>query len=65
MNKETEERFATLETKIAYMEDYIDQLQQVSAAQSKQIDILRSMLQSLSDRVADLAEVPSTRPPHY
>lgn len=66
MDNETEERFAALETKAAYMEDYIDQLQQVSVAQTKQVDILRSMLQSLCDKVASLSpDVPSTKPPHY
>lgn len=66
MDKDSEERFAALETKVAYMEDYIDQLQQVSAAQSKQMDILRNMIQSLSSRIEDaIPETPNLKPPHY
>lgn len=65
MEKETDERLTAIETKMAYMEDYIDQLQQVSGAQSKQMDILRSMIQSLSMRIEDAQIIPTKRPPHY
>lgn len=65
MDKETDGRFAAVETKIAYLEDYIDQLQQVSVAQTKQMDILRQMIQSLSERVEETQSVPIKRPPHY
>lgn len=65
MDKETDNRFAAVETKIAYLEDYIDQLQQVSVAQTKQMDILRQMIQSLSERVEEVQAVPIKRPPHY
>lgn len=66
LSTEIEDRFAALETKAAYLEDYVDQLQQVSTAQSKQVDILRSMIQSLANRIEDMeGDVPSRKPPHY
>lgn len=38
---ETEERFIALETKLAYLEDFVAQLQQEAVANAKQIALLR------------------------
>jgi SlyX protein len=69
MDKETEERFIALETKLAYLEDFVNQLQEVSVAQSKQIDVLKQENKLLSGRLQDLSdnleEIPNRKPPHY
>ena len=41
MDSETEQRIIALETKIAYMEDFVNQLQAVTVEHTKQIDALR------------------------
>lgn len=68
MDKETEDRFIALETKIAYMDDFIAQLQEEVVSHQKQIEILRTENQILSNRIKDLSEneeIPNRRPPHY
>lgn len=68
MDKETEDRFIALETKIVYMDDFIAQLQEEVVSHQKQIEILRTENQILSSRIKDLSEneeIPNRRPPHY
>ncbi len=68
MDKETEERFISLETKIAYMEDFINQLQEVCVENSKSIEILRTENIELANRIRALSEneeIPNRKPPHY
>lgn len=68
MDKETEEKFIALETKIAYMDDFIAKLQEVAVENQKEIRILREENQILSGRIQDLSdniEIPNRRPPHY
>ena len=64
----TEERFVALETKIAYMEDFISKLQEEAVSNAKQIEILREENKILAGRYEELAEnidIPSRHPPHY
>ena len=68
MEKESEERFIALETKIAYMDDFINKLQEEVVTHQKAIEILREENKILSGRIADLSEnvdIPNRRPPHY
>jgi len=68
MEKEIEERFTALETKIAYMDDFISKLQEEVVKQGNQIEILRSENKILAGRINDLSEnveIPNRRPPHY
>ncbi len=68
MEKETDERFITLETKIAFMDDFIQKLQEEAVEASKQITILREENKILSSRIRDLSEnleIPNRKPPHY
>jgi SlyX protein len=69
MEKETEDRIITLETKLAYLEDFVSQLQEVSVAQTKQIDILKQENKMMSGKLQDLSdsleEIPNRKPPHY
>ena len=68
MENEIEERFIALETKIAYMDDFIAKLQEETLANQKEIKILREENQILSGRIQDLSEnmeIPNRKPPHY
>ena len=68
MEKETEERFIALETKIAFMDDFITKLQEEAVENQKLIQFLREENQILAGRIQDLSEnleIPNRRPPHY
>ena len=68
MNEELEEHFIALETKIAYMDDFIEKLQNEVVKQGKLIEILREENKILSGRIQDLSEnieIPIRKPPHY
>lgn len=65
---EVEEKFIALETKIAYMDDFISKLQEETVENQKTIQILREENQILAGRIQDLSdnlEIPNRRPPHY
>ena len=71
----TEQRIVTIETKLAYQEDTIAQLNDVVCRQQNQIDALENITQQLIGRVRDLSEAATLsssalsgadeRPPHY
>ncbi len=69
MEKETEEKIIALETKIAYLEDYVKQLQEVSVENSQTIERLREENKIISSRFRELLnnleEIPNRKPPHY
>jgi len=65
----TEEHFTNIETKLAYMEDFINKLQAITVEHSEAIDrfkgenrALRAKLGEIEDAVQ---EMPNVRPPHY
>ena len=63
------ERMDTLETRLAYQDETIEQLNQTITAQWKQIDALTRQLSQLSERLQEAearAPGPSNElPPHY
>lgn len=68
MQTEVDERFTTLEIKLAYLNKFVDELQDEVVKQQKEIDLLRQENKILSSRIADLSEntdIPSRKPPHY
>ena len=68
MEKEIEDRFVALETKIAFMDDFISKLQEEAVENQRMIQILREENQILAGRIQDLQEnqgIPNRRPPHY
>lgn len=67
----SEIRLEKIETKIAYLEDGVQELSHVIYAQQKQIDQLRALCESLAGYVRDLTQTSgeggpvNERPPHY
>ena len=67
---DTAERFERLEIKLAYMEDFVRKIQDVTLEQGKAIDGLKAenkaLRQKLAEMVEDRRDTPAdTRPPHY
>ena len=59
-----------LEMKISYLEDFVQQLQEVVLEQGAALERLKAENQPIKTKLADMAEqlegdVPNRRPPHY
>ena len=70
MEKETEERLTAIEMKLAYMEDFVNQIQNVAVEQAKTIDKLQKENKLMADRIREMSnnfegESPNRKPPHY
>ena len=70
MEKETEDRLTAIEMKLAYMEDFVSQIQNVAVDQAKTIDKLQKEIKMMSDRIREMSnqmegEIPNRKPPHY
>ncbi len=69
MEDQTQE-LISLETKLAYMEDFVNQLQAVTVEHTKQIDALREENKLMAQRLKDMSDllegdIPNRKPPHY
>lgn len=67
---EIEERITAIEMKLAFMEDFVRQIQEVAVEQAKTIDMLKKENKLISDRLRDMSDylegdVPNRKPPHY
>ena len=69
MEKKNEDKLIILETKLAYLEDFMNQLQSVTVDQSKAIERLETENRILSGKISELQEsledIPNRKPPHY
>ena len=70
MEKETDERLTAIEMKLAYMEDFVNQVQNVAVEQAKTIDKLQKEVKMMSDRIREMSDamegdIPNRKPPHY
>ena len=70
MEKETEDRMTAIEMKLAYMEDFVSQIQNVAVDQAKTIDKLQKEIKMMSDRIREMSnqmegDIPNRKPPHY
>lgn len=59
-----------IEMKLAYMEDFVNQIQNVAVEQAKTIDKLQKEVKLISDRIRKMSnamegEIPNRKPPHY
>ena len=69
-DKEIDNRFMAMEMKLAYMEDFVNQIQEVAVQQAKDIELLKTENKILSQRLKDVmenagADIPNRKPPHY
>ena len=70
MEKETDERLTAVEMKLAYMEDFVNQIQGVAVEQTKTIDKLQKEIKMMSEKIREMSnavegDIPNRRPPHY
>ena len=55
MEKETDERITAIEMKFAYMEDFVNQIQNVAVEQAKTIDKLQKEIKLMSDKIREMS----------
>ena len=60
----------SLEIKISYLEDFMNQIQEVCVGQGKEIEALKKENKLLKEKIKDLVEltgedIPNRKPPHY
>lgn len=65
-----EDRITQLEIKLAYMEDFMNQIQEVAVQQTKDIEKLKAENKMMAEKIRDLIEnsegdIPNRKPPHY
>jgi SlyX protein len=66
-----DERFETIETKLAYQEDLVAQLNEIITEQQVQLTRLKATCESLTDRMRTMSDgavegsPEDERPPHY
>ncbi len=69
MDKETEDRLVAVETKLAFMEDFVNKLQDFCTEQTQEIERMRQENQLLSGKFRELQDsledIPNRKPPHY
>ena len=68
--EELEKEVISLQMKISYMEDFMNQIQAVAVEQAKTIEKQAKEIKLMSDRLHDLSEfaegdIPNRKPPHY
>lgn len=64
------EKITNLEIKLAYLEDFVNQLQEVAVLQTKDIEKLKTENKLMSEKIRELLEnqegdIPNRKPPHY
>lgn len=68
-DKEVEDKFIALETKIVYLEEFTSELQNVVVEHTKTIDRLTTANRLMSEKITELIEnseeIPNRKPPHY
>lgn len=69
-DKEIDNRFIAMEMKLAYMEDFVNQIQEVAVEQAKTIDKLKGEIKLMSNKIREMSdslegEIPNRKPPHY
>ncbi len=64
-----EDRFQTIETKLTFLEDFLQRLQDEVVGRNTIIDKLAAEQKALKEKVLQLAanmeEIPNQKPPHY
>ena len=55
MEQETDERLTAIEMKLAYMEDFVNQIQNVAVEQAKTIDKLQKDIKLMSEKIREMS----------
>ncbi|HKL85891.1 MAG TPA: SlyX family protein [Treponemataceae bacterium] len=67
--KNIDDRLINVETKLAYLEDFINKLQEIAVEHSESIERLKQENRMLKTKLGDIEdsvqEIPNIRPPHY
>ena len=70
METQTNDRLTVIEMKLAYMEDFVNQIQNVAVEQAQNIDKLQKEIKLMSDKIREMSntmegDIPNRKPPHY
>ncbi len=64
-----DERFTRIETKLAFIEDFLQRLQEEILERNRQSDRLEAEQKAVREKLgqlsAELEEIPNRKPPHY
>lgn len=65
-----EDRITQLEIKVSYLEDFLNQVQEVAVEQARDIEKLKAENKLMAEKIRDLIEnaegdIPNRKPPHY
>lgn len=65
-----EERLEKIEIKLAYLEDFLNQIQEVCVANTKTIETLRAENRIIAQKIKEMSDqmegdIPNRKPPHY
>ncbi|HNY16689.1 MAG TPA: SlyX family protein [Treponemataceae bacterium] len=65
----TNERITRIETKLAYLEDFMAKLQSITVEHTEALDHLKGENRALREKLGELSDslqdIPNVRPPHY
>jgi SlyX protein len=68
-SKNIDDRVVRIETKIAYLEDFMNKLQAIAVEHTDEIDRLKAENRAFRDKILELRnsveDIPNARPPHY
>lgn len=69
MNVQSDERLVAVESKLAYLEDFVSKLQAILIEHTESIDRLKAENRALKGKLTEIddlvQEIPNKRPPHY
>lgn len=64
-----EERLTLIETKLAYLEDFVNKLQAITVDHTDEIDRLKNENRAIRAKMGEIEDavqdIPNRRPPHY
>ena len=66
----TEDEIIQLQTKISYLEDFLNQIQEVCVDNTKEIQKLKEENHLMAQKIKDMSDqlegdIPNRKPPHY
>lgn len=66
---DTSDRLAAIETKLAYLEDFLAKLQGVAVEHSAALDALKAENRAIRTKIGEMSDslndIPNIKPPHY